>query len=1031
MSIKSKHVIAKLLIVFLSVLNLNQAAAAPKVTALNISVKGAYVNFSWAVTGGKAKGYELEILDISKQTKKTIKTSLTFANASLNNFTKYSVRLRSSDINSNKWSAYKSFQTTSNAIASVDITNRSYTDVSISWPAVSGATSYILKFKSGAVKTSLKNSYNVTGLNPSSIDYVLITPAFGSLSGLTSNNFEIKTLTTGPEKPIATNVTSTSFTLSWNALSGASNYVVYANSVELAKTTSNTYSVINLTPGASKSYTVAAIINGGLTSQSEKIDVSTLSETALSPTVSAVDAASIKVEWTRNTNAKSYLISVYDSTGINSVKTETIDSSLNSYTVTGLAAATTYNVGIRYNYAESTSNISKLVSVITTKPAPTGLSTSGVTSTSLTLGWTSAPGAYQYDIFRDNVQISRVTDSTVNSVAYTSLIPGATYKYAIRAYYYDANKVSQVSELSPTYSVTMLTDPAFRPVSISAPVVTLPYANSPIVGATISTSNGAWTSSQNAPTFAVQWQRSTDNGTTWNDITGATSATYLVVNSDFGFRLRSKVTATNPNGSGVEYSAQSQIVGSVYNLSAPLIRGNIIVGQILEATDGSWASSYDITYTYQWQRSTDSVNWTSISGAISPTYTLTNSDIGNWINVKVTASTTLGNASVSSSPRGTVNVVGNTVLPVVSGPTRVGGTLSVTEGTWIGTPDSITYQWQSSSDGSLWDSISGATSSTYALKSAEAGKYVRVQVFGNKTVSSVAYKSTATTAKTALIPALTLINSTPPIVSGSWTEGSTLSASTGTWSANGTYTYQWQSSSNNSSWSNISGATNSTYLLTSSENGKYIRIQVFNSATSGDGIAYSSATLKVGAPYCTVQPVISGTLRVGSQQSVTDGTWSGSPTYSYQWQKSSDGIAWSNISSATANTYTPTFDVANLKVRVIVSAVNAVDTATATSNIITNFFPPVATAIPAISGTLTSGQTLTSSSGTWPNTSSGYTYQWQKSTDGTTWVEISGATASTYVLAASDVGYLIRSQVSLTTSVGTSTAYSLATTPIS
>ena len=42
----------------------------------------------------------------------------------------------------------------------------------------------------------------------------------------------------------------------------------------------------------------------------------------------------------------------------------------------------------------------------------------------------------------------------------------------------------------------------------------------------------------------------------------------------------------------------------------------------------------------------------------------------------------------------------------------------------------------------------------------------------------------------------------------------------------GTFSYQWQSSSDNSTWTNISGATNSTYTVSESEDGKYIRLVV-------------------------------------------------------------------------------------------------------------------------------------------------------------------------------------------------------------
>jgi hypothetical protein len=311
--------------------------------------------------------------------------------------------------------------------------------------------------------------------------------------------------------------------------------------------------------------------------------------------------------------------------------------------------------------------------------------------------------------------------------------------------------------------------------------------------------------------------------------------------------------------------------------------------------------------------------------------------------------------------------------------------------------------------------------------------YVRAQVLGSKSSTvPTAYTIVATTTNTAVVPTLSITNSVAPAVTGSWTEGTTLSASTGTWSTSGTYTYQWQSSSDNSTWSDIASATSSSYTLTSSEGSKYVRVQVINTSTAGSGVAYSVARSKVGAPFNTILPAITGTIKIGSTQTVSTGTWSNTPTgYSYQWQKSADGISWINLSGETASTYVPTFDVANLRIRVSVGAGNAVETATVTTAIVNGFLPPQATAIPVVTGTMTVGQTLTSTSGTWPGTIDSYVYQWQRSSDsGVTWTNISGATASTYVLVAADAGYQIRSQVSLTTNTGSSSAYSLPTVGI-
>ncbi len=70
---------------------------------------------------------------------------------------------------------------------------------------------------------------------------------------------------------------------------------------------------------------------------------------------------------------------------------------------------------------------------------------------------------------------------------------------------------------------------------------------------------------------------------------------------------------------------------------------------------------------------------------------------------------------------------------------------------------------------------------------------------------------------------------------------------------------------------------------------------------------------------------------------------------------------------------------------------------------------PVATVAPSVTGTTTVGQTLTASLGTFTNSPVTYKYQWQDCDgSGANCTAISGATSSTYTLAASDAGHTIR-----------------------
>lgn len=85
---------------------------------------------------------------------------------------------------------------------------------------------------------------------------------------------------------------------------------------------------------------------------------------------------------------------------------------------------------------------------------------------------------------------------------------------------------------------------------------------------------------------------------------------------------------------------------------------------------------------------------------------------------------------------------------------------------------------------------------------------------------------------------------------------------------------------------------------------------------------------------------------------------------------------------------------------------------------------PVNSVLPAITGTKTVGQTLTCSSGTWTQSPT-FSYQWRRNGD-----PISGATASTRLLAAGDAGKLMSCTVTAVKAGITQSATSAQTTAI-
>jgi subtilase family serine protease len=84
------------------------------------------------------------------------------------------------------------------------------------------------------------------------------------------------------------------------------------------------------------------------------------------------------------------------------------------------------------------------------------------------------------------------------------------------------------------------------PVNTAHPTVSGTVNQIAYQGATLTGAVGTWSPSGS---FSYQWMDSSDGGTTWTAIPGATNLTYVVAASDVGKRIRITVTATNSYGS--------------------------------------------------------------------------------------------------------------------------------------------------------------------------------------------------------------------------------------------------------------------------------------------------------------------------------------------------------------------------------------------------------------------------------------------------------------------------------------------------
>ncbi len=578
-----------------------------------------------------------------------------------------------------------------------------------------------------------------------------------------------------------------------------------------------------------------------------------------------------------------------------------------------------------------------------------------------------------------------------------------------------------------------LTNTATYNWTVTAPANTAPptISGTPAVGQVLSASTGSWTGS---PTFAYQWLSCDVNGLSCLPIAGATSSTYTPGVADVGLTLEAQVTATTSAGAtSLASSPTAAVSAPPANTSPPAVSGSATQGQTLTASTGSWSGYPAPTFAYQWERcdQTDA-NCHAISGASNSTYTVEAADLGSTVLVVVTATNTAGSAQANSTASATI-----TGAPVNTSPptiTTQGQLLSASTGAWSGYPaPTFAYQWQRcDQSGANCSAVSGATSSTYALQEADVGSTLLVTVTATNPAGSAQASSTASAIVTAAP-----VNTSPPAITGTATQGQTLSASTGAWSGYPapTYAYQWQRCNQSGANCNaVSGATSSTYALQEADVGTTVTVTVTATNPAGSAQASSTASAIVtAAPVNTSPPAITGTATQGQTLSASTGAWSGypAPTYAYQWQRcNSLGQSCSAIAGATASTYTALSADVGSTLIVTVTATNTVGSAqssSAASAIVTA--APVNTSAPTITGTATEGQLLSASTGSWSGyPAPTYTYQWQRCNSlGQSCSAIAGATASTYTALSADVGGKLIVTVTASNSVGSAQSSSNAT----
>ncbi len=445
---------------------------------------------------------------------------------------------------------------------------------------------------------------------------------------------------------------------------------------------------------------------------------------------------------------------------------------------------------------------------------------------------------------------------------------------------------------------------------------------------------------------------------------GADADKYILVQPT----LKADITAKGLTVSGA--AAQNKTYDGT---TAAVISGATLSG-VIDGDDVSFDDAASGTFA-----TADAGSGIVVTGAL----TITGVDAGNYTLYQPTLS-----ADITKAPCTTATGI----TPVLSDSTPTSITLTSVSG----------YEYMlvadgAGSTGSWQDSNTFSSLTENTLYDA----YQRVKATSNYLASGTSDKLDVTTDPGILTGTAA--------ISGTVTYGETLTASLTGGNNTGTLSYQWIRSG-----SDISGATNETYVLTADDVGNTIAVKISSSVETG--AITSASTAAVSKAACETATGITPVLSGAAPSSITLASVSG-----YEYMLVTDGAgatgSWQDSNVFTGLTVNTPYDAYQ---RVKETSTHLASGTSGKLDVTTD--PNVLTGTGTISGTAVYGETLTASL-TGSNNTGTLSYQWTRGGS-----NISGATSETYVLAADDVGNTIA--VKITSSVETGTVTSANTSVV-
>lgn len=506
------------------------------------------------------------------------------------------------------------------------------------------------------------------------------------------------------------------------------------------------------------------------------------------------------------------------------------------------------------------------------------------------------------------------------------------------------------------------------------------------------------TKSDSLATF--RWQDSSTTG--WNDIVassifnGTNNDTLQIISPPSTintFRFRCIIDS---NGTGVRVDTTKSVTITVLNpLTKPIISGNQNIcyntqADTLKLTQA--ATGGNNLFSNQWQQSNNGNTWSNIS--IINALKLVTGNLINSMYYRISASSNFGCGLINSDSI-YVNVYTQLSSGIIGNSQNIcynstPQTLKLQTGT-NGGGNSYNYQWLSSNDSSNYFDIIGSNSDSLVNGNLPSTNYYRLKTISNYGCGIVISNIVRVKVYTPFTKALIKANDT--ICYGFQTD--TIKIVTQASGGNGIYNYQWLQSSNGINWQSINGQTMPYFQSANLLSKQYYK--VISTSGEGCGTDTSNSSLvyvypKLNKPLITSNQNICFNTQADTLKRIQYAS-GGNEVFDYQWQQSTNGLSWANITNATTQNYL-TGNLPQSKYYRIAANSGYGCGIVESDSVFINVYPLLS------SGVIGSNQNIcfntASSNLRMINPSYGggnnYNYQWQSSSDSTSFGNLVGAT---------------------------------------